>query len=125
MKSFKRSSSTTGRFDSLPKLLIVLLEASKASSDLTMLYHYLSEKRKKDDYLIIHPNTNIEDIKSLLKEHQYRIIYLEDENISDSNYLFELILQYRKNNIALYDIVESNNLENYMKNYNVGKCLIR
>ena len=97
----------------------------KASSDLTMLYHYLSEKRKKDDYLIIHPNTNIEDIKSLLKEHQYRIIYLEDENISDNNYQFEIILQYRKNNIALYDIVESNNLENYMKNYNIGKCLIR
>ena len=81
-----------------------------ASSDLTMLYHYLSEKRKKEDYLIIHPNTDIEDIKSILKEHPYRVIYLEEENISNDNYLLELILQYRKNNIALYDIVESNNL---------------
>jgi len=96
-----------------------------ASSDLTMLYHYLSEKRKKENYLIIHPNTDIEDIKAIIKENQYRIIYLEDENISNNQYLLELILQYRKNNIALYDIVESNNLENYMTNINVGKYLVR
>ena len=96
-----------------------------ASSDLTMLYHYLSEKRKKENYLIIHPNTDIKDIKAIIKENQYRIIYLEDENISNNQYLLELILQYRKNNIALYDIVESNNLENYMANINVGKYLVR
>ena len=96
-----------------------------SSSDLSILYHYLSEKKRKNDYLIIHPNTDIEDIKSMLKEHPYRIIYLEEENISNDNYLLELILQYRKNNIALYDIVESNNLENYMTNINVGKYLVR
>ena len=111
------------------KMLYDCLERNipNTNMDLNGLNHYLNEKKRQYDYLLINNNTDLETVYSLIADHTYRILLQVDCEINNNNYeyLIDKILQYRKNNIALYDIVESNNLENYMTNINVGKCLVR
>lgn len=78
---------------------------------------FIEEKEQIKDYLLIHENSNLEEIKELLRNHSFRVIYVLNEKIEDMDKLSKIIDFFQREGISLFDIVLKEKIEHYFTNF--------
>lgn len=111
-----------------PKEILKLLEHKnvKYSNKENWLTTYLNDKEKLQNYLLIDEFTNIETIKSLTRDNQYRILLIINPTMHTNKYLVNKLLNLRANGIYIYDLINPQDIETYFENFPVKeKVLIK
>lgn len=97
---------------------------SSRNSSSNWLENFIKEKESLNDYLLIHSGSNLEEIKELLRNHSFRVIYVLKEKPDNSNLLPAIIEFFKKEGITIFDFVLEEKLNHYFLNFPVDNKVL-
>ena len=84
---------------------------------------YIDEKSIPFNYIFVDDNSNVCIIKDILKNKQYRVIYVYDKNKTDAKRVLNAIKNYNSNGIIIYDIIEAHEVNRYITCITYDDCI--
>lgn len=93
---------------------LILNKYFELNDDFDSIENYLNEREKPTKFLLVNYDTELD----VLKSNEYKKLYIYDQ--LNENELRELI---DKNELLIYDVIKSSELDKYLNTYNVDECI--
>ena len=94
----------------------LLVEKSTNTTNYQDISNYLEVRNKDKDFIIIDSNTNLDIVLNLIKNHNYKIVFLYDSFRIDNDYFNNILFSLKNKGIELYDFIYSFNINKYFCN---------
>ena len=93
---------------------LILNKYFELNDDFDSIDNYLNEREKPTKFLLVNYDTELD----VLKSNEHKKLYIYDQ--LNENELRELI---DKNELLIYDVIKSSELDKYLNTYNVDECI--
>lgn len=85
------------------------------------IHNYLDYKNQVSDYLIISEDSDLNFVREVNKDGQYRMLYKFKCDPESYNTLSNIAIDHLINRIPLFDFVNQNRIDSYFNNFNEGE----